>query len=70
MPWKRGRAEYVRRGKYFSGRCRSCESGLEVTKFWWLRIPHALGLPVVPDVKIKTERSAGRLGGTDPTSSG
>ena len=57
VPWKRGRGEYVRRGKYFFGLARSWGRGLEVTIIWLLRIPQALGFPVVPDVKIKAQRS-------------
>jgi len=37
----------------------SWERGVEVTQIWWLRIAQALGFPVVPEVKIKTDRSTG-----------
>ncbi len=33
--------------------------GVAVTHIWWLRIAQALGLPVVPEVKINAERSRG-----------
>lgn len=59
VPWKRGRGEYVRRGKYFFGFDMSREVGVAVTHIWWLRIAQALGLPVVPEVKIRAERSRG-----------
>jgi len=47
----------VRSGKYFFGFFTSREMGLETTHMWWLRMAHAFGFPVVPDVKTKTARS-------------
>ena len=44
-------------GKYFDGFDMSRDVGVAVTHIWWLRIAQALGLPVVPEVKIKAERS-------------
>ena len=35
----------------------SREVGQLVTHIWWLRIAQALGLPVVPEVKIRADRS-------------
>lgn len=32
---------------------------MAVSTHWWLRMAQALGLPVVPEVKIRQERSAG-----------
>jgi hypothetical protein len=49
----------VRRGKYFFGLDMSREVGVAVMHIWWLRIAQALGLPVVPEVKIRAERSRG-----------
>ncbi len=49
----------MRRGKYFLGFDMSREVGVAVTHIWWLRIAQALGLPVVPEVKIRAERSRG-----------
>jgi hypothetical protein len=49
----------VRKGKYFLGFEMSREVGVAVTHIWWLRIAQALGLPVVPEVKIRAERSRG-----------
>jgi hypothetical protein len=46
-------------GKYFDGFDMSRDVGVAVTHIWWLRIAQALGLPVVPEVKIKAERSRG-----------
>jgi hypothetical protein len=37
----------------------SRDVGVAVTHIWWLRIAQALGLPVVPEVKIKADRSWG-----------
>ena len=37
----------------------SREVGVAVMHIRWLRIAQALGLPVVPEVKIRSERSAG-----------
>jgi hypothetical protein len=37
----------------------SRDVGVAVMHIWWLRIAQALGLPVVPEVKIKAERSRG-----------
>jgi hypothetical protein len=37
----------------------SREVGVAVMHIRWLRIAQALGLPVVPEVKIRAERSAG-----------
>lgn len=32
---------------------------MAVRMHWWLRIAQALGFPVVPEVKIRQDRSAG-----------
>jgi hypothetical protein len=37
----------------------SRDVGVAVMHIWWLRIAQALGFPVVPEVKIKAERSRG-----------
>lgn len=38
----------MRSGKYLLGLAVSCETGVEVTQIWKLRIAQALGRPVVP----------------------
>ena len=48
----------MRRGKYLEGLEASREVGVAVRHIRWLRIAQALGFPVVPEVKIRAERSA------------
>lgn len=40
----------MRKGKYFWGLLASADDKVPVKIMWWLRIAHALGFPVVPDV--------------------
>lgn len=61
MPWKSGREQYVRTGKYLEGLLTSIERGFDVTTAIILRTAHALGFPVVPEVYISAVRSLGDL---------
>jgi hypothetical protein len=59
VPWNNGNGEYIRSGKYLEGEQASWETVVDVTQTRWLRIAQALGLPVVPDVKMRAQTSAG-----------
>ena len=41
---------------------KSRDVGVAAMHIWWLRIAQALGFPVVPEVKIRAERSRGEDG--------
>lgn len=51
----------MRIGKYLDGFRVSFGNGVDTTRVMELRIAHALGFPVVPDVYMSTARSGGDL---------
>ena len=58
VAWNRGRAEYVRSGKYFFGFLASCGRVLLVAASKKFRTAQALGLPVVPEVYMRNDTSS------------